>query len=757
MLPNRLSSRRHRVRPSLEALEQRALLDAALPHVKHPAVPAEVSAAKHGDAPIVPNLPSAPTSRLTTVPANGDVNPAGVAVVPAGFPRGGLIRAGEYLVSNFNNSAKTPGTGTTIVAITPGQDPATAPVFFTSQAGGLDESLTVLKSGFVIVGNVPATNDTVGSGSLQIINRFGQVVQTLSDATTHSNLFDGPWASAVNDKGKKVQLFVSNVESGAISRINLKVVKQHGQSNLKVVSTTQIASGFTVTPATPAAPSVPTVNAFVQTNLVSDGTVPAQQTDANLLDPWGVSFAATGPFWVSDQAANFGGSGASSVYSVTNAQTPSSSGAQLVVGVANQGNAVPSSANGPTGQVSTTAPGITTSSTTDFQLDGSQAQFIFDNLDGSISAWNGGVSSTIEATVSGASFTGLAIGNTSTGAARLYAADQDSGNIDVFNSNWQMIGSFTDPNFSQLPSGFAAFNIQNLNVNGTQTLFVTFANQATSGGIVDEFTTNGTFIKTLVDDPTGQNLDSPWGLTIAPANWGQFGGDLLVGNNNGPGQINAYSLSGDFQGTLTLNTGQPFAEADLWAISFGNGSGAGSANTLFFTAGLASNTDGLFGAVSVQSVPEPGAAATGSMQPTSAAPIIGPGGLAYDAKNDTLYAASTGNNAIFAIRHASKTHTDNGMGRLISQDPAHLRGPIGLALAPNGDLLTTNGDAVNVDASQPSELIELTPEGQVVGELSLDTALGADFQVVVQGSHKTVTVATVNDDLDTLDFRTIAT
>jgi hypothetical protein len=186
MLPNRLSSRRHRVRPSLDALEQRALLDAALPHIKHPAVPAEVSAAKHRAAPIVPNLPSAPTSRLTTVPANGDVNPAGVAVVPAGFPRGGLIRAGEYLVSNFNNSAKTPGTGTTIVAITPGQDPSTAPVFFTSQAGGLDESLTVLKSGFVIVGNVPTTNNAVGSGSLQIIIRFGQVVQTLSDANTHS-------------------------------------------------------------------------------------------------------------------------------------------------------------------------------------------------------------------------------------------------------------------------------------------------------------------------------------------------------------------------------------------------------------------------------------------------------------------------------------------------------------------------------------------------------------------------------------------
>ncbi len=568
MFLDRRSSHRPPMRPSLDALEERALLNAALPHVKHLAVPAEVSAAKRAAGPIVPSLSSAPTSSTTTEPANGDLDPSGLAVVPAGFPGGGLIHAGEYLVSNFNNSTNTPGTGTTIVAIKPGQNPATAPVFFTSQAGGLDESLTVLKSGFVIVGNVPTTDGTIGPGSLQIINRFGQVVQTLSDANTNSNLFDGPWASAVNDKGNTVQLFVSNVESGAITRINFKVVKKHGHANLKVASTTQIASGYTVMTA---ARSVPSTNVYVQTNLVSDGAVPAQQTDANLLDPWGLSFTTTGPFWVSDQAADFGGSGATTVYSVSSAQPATSSGAQLVVGVANQGNAAPSSANGPTGQVSPAAPLITTSSTADFQLGGGQAQFIFANLDGSISAWNGGATSTIEATVAGASFTGLAIGNTSTGAAQLYAADQNSGNIDVFNSHWQMIGSFTDPNFSQFPTGYAAFNVQNLSVNGTQTLFVTFANQATSGGIVDEFTTNGTFIKTLIDDPAGQHLDSPWGLAIAPASWGQFGGDLLVGNNNGPGEINAYNLNGVFEGMLTLNTGQPFAAADLWALSFGNG------------------------------------------------------------------------------------------------------------------------------------------------------------------------------------------
>jgi uncharacterized protein (TIGR03118 family) len=731
------------MRPVLERLEERSLLNAAIPHVKHLAAPAEVSAAKRAAAPIVPNLPSAPTSRVTTVPANGDLNPYGLAVVPAGFPGGGLIHAGEYLVSNFNNSTNAQGTGTTIVAITPGQNPATAPVFFNSQAVGLTESLSVLKSGFVIVGNVPTTSSTIGSGSLQIINRFGTVVQTLTDANTNSNLFDGPWASAVNDKGNTAQLFVSNLESGAITRINFKVVKKHGQANLKVVTMRQIASGYTVmtSPGSPAS----TGNVFVQTNLVSSIPGMAPDTDPNLQGPWGISFSTTSPFWIADQP-----NGVSTLYSVNGL---SATTVPLVVSIANEGNAPPSNnqTNGPTGTVATGAPGISTVST-DFPVNGNEAHFIFANLDGSISGWNSGASSTIEATVPGASFTGLAIGNTSTGAVQIYAADQHSGNVDIFNSNWQLTGSLIDPNFANFPTGYAAFNVQNLTVNGTQTIFVTYANQSTGGGIVDEFSTNGTFIKTLVDDTAGVNLDSPWGLAVAPAGWGQFGGDVLVANNNanaaGLTEINAFNpTTGAFDGTLTLSSGQPFSETELWGLSFGNGASAGSTNTLFFTAGLPGNTNGLFGAISAQPVSEPGTAPV----------FIGPSGLAYNSKNGTLYVASTGNNEVFAIKHASTTHADKGTGALVYQDQAHLRGPIGLALAPNGDLLTTNGDAVNADANQPSELIEFTPQGQFVGELSLDPALGAAFQVVVQSTHKKVTVATVNDDLNTLDFRTIST
>jgi uncharacterized protein (TIGR03118 family) len=176
---------------------------------------------------------------------------------------------------------------------------------------------------------------------------------------------------------------------------------------------------------------------------------------------------------------------------------------------------------------------------------------------------------------------------------------------------FQMVTSFTDPHALSL--GYSAFNVQNLTVNGVQTIFVTFVNQATSGGIVDEFSTNGKMLGTVISDPSGVNLNAPWGLTIAPAGWGKFGGDLLVANNNpnagGLTEINAYNLTtGAFEGVLTLINGQPFSATELWAISFGNGGGAGSTNTLLFAAGGDNNTNGLLGAITLQTVPEPSSA-----------------------------------------------------------------------------------------------------------------------------------------------------
>jgi uncharacterized protein (TIGR03118 family) len=340
---------------------------------------------------------------------------------------------------------------------------------------------------------------------------------------------------------------------------------------------------------------------YVQSNLVSNISGTAELTDPNLKDPWGISFSTGSPFWVSDQASSVGGSSVTSLFSLTPGKV---SIVPVTFGIPNQGGAAPSDANGPTGQVNTSAPGITTSST-DFQVNGSKAAFIFANMDGSISAWNGGAHATIVASVSGASYTGLAIGNDKSGASFIYAADQNSGKIDIFNSKWVNTGTLSDPN--GLPAGFKSFNVQN--IGGL--LYATFTNQNNPlGGVVDVFKTDGTFVKRLIDDPNGFWLDNPWGLAIAPKSFNQFGGDLLVGNNGGNGWINAFDPNtGNFLGVLSLAGGQPFSEADLWALTFGNGKSGGQKDTLYFTAGLASNHDGLLG--SIAAVPEPASAVLG--------------------------------------------------------------------------------------------------------------------------------------------------
>src|SRR5262249_14147897 len=160
---------------------------------------------------------------LTTVPANGDLNPYGVAFVPQGFSSGGSLKPGDVLVSNFNNSANQQGTGSTIGDNSP--NGGESPFFQDSNPSGLTTALGVLKTGFVIVGNVPATYDSkgnlvsIGQGSLRILDSTGKVVTTLSD----SQLLDGPWDLTVNDQGSTAQVFVSNVLNGLVTRIDLTI------------------------------------------------------------------------------------------------------------------------------------------------------------------------------------------------------------------------------------------------------------------------------------------------------------------------------------------------------------------------------------------------------------------------------------------------------------------------------------------------------------------------------------------------------
>jgi hypothetical protein len=190
------------------------------------------------DKPIIPP-PGKPTLSVSTVPTNGDQNPYGVAFVPRGFPTGGPLNADDILVSNFNDGKNVQGTGSTIVQIKQSGGPAS--VFFQGKKGlGLTTALGVLKSGFVIVGSVPTTDGTcatIRQGSLLIIDRQGKLVTTLSDNT----LLDGPWDLTIHEEGNRALVFVSNVLSGTVTRINLKT-KEDGK--LVIESLTQIASGY---------------------------------------------------------------------------------------------------------------------------------------------------------------------------------------------------------------------------------------------------------------------------------------------------------------------------------------------------------------------------------------------------------------------------------------------------------------------------------------------------------------------------------
>lgn len=178
----------------------------------------------------------------STIPANGDLNPYGVAFVPRGFPSGGTIGAGDVLVSNFNNSANLQGTGTTIVAFDPRADiapPGAATTFFSSALPGLSTALGVLRAGLVVVGNVPTADGTIatiGPGALQVIDSHGNLLQTLTDA----QFLDSPWDLAVDDEGATAHLFVSNVLSGTVVRLDVAV----GAKGLSILHKAVIGSGY---------------------------------------------------------------------------------------------------------------------------------------------------------------------------------------------------------------------------------------------------------------------------------------------------------------------------------------------------------------------------------------------------------------------------------------------------------------------------------------------------------------------------------
>jgi uncharacterized protein (TIGR03118 family) len=341
---------------------------------------------------------------------------------------------------------------------------------------------------------------------------------------------------------------------------------------------------------------------YVQTDLVSDLTGLAQLTEPELVNPWGVSHTGTSPIWTSNQ-----GTSTANLFSITPALTvtkvaPAGTNGNITIPPGGVGT-------GPTGQVAST-------STTSFLVgnggDNNPAHFMFANLNGTIAAWDTGQGAFTQVTTPGALYTGLAINSSQN---RLYAANGNSGGrIDVFDSAFHPVNlgatAFTDPN---LPANFVPFNVQDIGGK----VYVTYApagrgNQlaATPGlGIVDVFDENGGSLQRLITGSALAPLAAPWGLALAPAGFGVFGGDLLVGNfSTVASEINAFDPNtGAFAGTITVDPGAGNTPGGLWGLIFGNGGSGGPANTLFFSDGLDSETHGLFAALTpaAAAAPEP--------------------------------------------------------------------------------------------------------------------------------------------------------
>jgi uncharacterized protein (TIGR03118 family) len=309
------------------------------------------------------------------------------------------------------------------------------------------------------------------------------------------------------------------------------------------------------------------------TNLTSNQAGQAPNIDPMLVNGWGLAHTPTSPFWVSDQ-----GSGWSTIYNAGGVKQG------LVV-------AVPSATGSGPGQPT----GLVFNGTTDFQVQGGSTPFIFSTLDGTIAAWAPSVSLTVATTVaksplSGAMYTGLAITSNPSGNF-LFATDLANNKIDMYDTSFTLVNSFTDPT---IPAGFGPFGIED--INGL--LFVAFVDQAEGpGGVIDIYTENGVFLKRLTE---GGVLNQPWGFAAAPPNFGPLSNTLLISNNiNVNGTINAFNaLTGQFVGTLKDTSGKNIRIDQLWGIKFGGGSANnGNKNELFFTAGPAGNLAGTFGAI----------------------------------------------------------------------------------------------------------------------------------------------------------------
>jgi uncharacterized protein (TIGR03118 family) len=360
---------------------------------------------------------------------------------------------------------------------------------------------------------------------------------------------------------------------------------------------------------------------YIETDLVVNKEVDAVPTlvdshgithiakffDPNLVNPWGIGESSASPFWISDN-----GAGVSTLYNT--AGMPQS----LIVSIPSPGDPLGTMGT-PTGVVFNLASPAGAFAISGVSKAGlpvkAPALFLFATEDGTILGWNpnvnplgfdpakAGTYAIIAANPPGAVYKGLAIATDTDGTTRLYAANFGAGTVDVFDTSFKPVPSipaFFDPD---LPRGYAPFNVVPITMGGTTRMFVTYALQdaakhddvaGESHGIVDTFHLDGTMPERFAQH--GQ-LNSPWGVALAPASFGTLGGTLWIGNF-GNGHIDAYDpMTGRFIDKVRDPHGQAIVIDGLWTITFGNGGGGGSAGTLYFTAGVNGEQDGLFGSL----------------------------------------------------------------------------------------------------------------------------------------------------------------
>jgi uncharacterized protein (TIGR03118 family) len=326
---------------------------------------------------------------------------------------------------------------------------------------------------------------------------------------------------------------------------------------------------------------------YQRTDLTTDNATvspTAPNVDPNLVNPWGMSRSSGSPWWISDN-----GTSVSTLYDSTG--LPKS----LVVSIP-----------APDGQPGGTPTGTVFNYTGAFEVGpGQSAFFLFATEDGTISGWNPGANPTaaiVKVNRAGrAIYKGLALATFPNGTPRLYATNFQSGEVDAFDRNFHKIslpaGRFVDPN---LPANYVPFGIQNVGGN----IVVTFAHRKPGShdedhgpglGFVDVFDIRGNFLLRLQQH---FSLNAPWGIALAPGDFGPFSHRLLIGNF-GDGLIHAFNaVSGQLEGTLLDSTGAPLTIGGLWGLSFGGGNlNSGLGNQLFFTAGANDEADGIYGMI----------------------------------------------------------------------------------------------------------------------------------------------------------------